>query len=201
MDSSTHNSSTHSQLYAQEGAQAAQSESGQDAWRDGQATGGLSGGFSRRAFLGGMGAAAAVAAAGLVGCASPKASEAGTSDSDTAGAAGTANTGSGSGSGTPAFLTPPTPPSDIAETLECDVLVIGVGLAGVAALREAAEAGKKVIGVEKQETFGVVGMAGDFGVVGSKIQKDLGIKWAPKADIINQLQKDMTYRTNPVLVN
>jgi succinate dehydrogenase/fumarate reductase flavoprotein subunit len=151
------------------------------------------GAFSRRMFLGGIGATAAIAAAGLAGCTSPgdKTAETTTDTKATGGAT----------AGAPAFLTPPAVPTDIAETLECDVLVIGVGLAGVAALREAAEAGKKVIGVEKQETFGVVSMAGDFGVVGSKIQKDLGIEWAPKADIINQLQKDMTYRTNPVLFN
>ncbi|MDR2106616.1 MAG: FAD-binding protein, partial [Coriobacteriales bacterium] len=150
-------------------------------------------GFSRRAFLGGIGAAAAVAAAGLAGCSPSKPAETGTPAPAATGGAGTG--------AAPAFLTPPAPPTNVTETLECDVLVIGVGLAGVAALREAAEAGKKVIAVEKQEAFAVVGMAGDFGVVGSKIQKELGIEWAPKADIINQLQKDMTYRSNPVLFN
>ena len=33
-------------------------------------------------------------------------------------------------------------------------------------------------------------MAGDFGVVGSQIQKDLGIEWAPKADIMNEMAKE-----------
>jgi succinate dehydrogenase/fumarate reductase flavoprotein subunit len=159
-------------------------------------------GFSRRAFLGGMGAAAAVATVGLIGCAprSPSNQTAATSDNAAASGTGTA-TGSSAAGGAPGFLTPPPTPTDIAETLDCDVLVIGVGLSGVAALREAAEAGKKVIGVEKQATYGVIGMAGDFGVVGSKIQKELGIEWAPKSDIINQLQKDMTYRPNPAFFN
>ena len=44
-------------------------------------------------------------------------------------------------------------------------------------------------------------MAGDFGVVGSKIQKDLGIEWEPKGVIVNQMQKDMTYRPTPALLN
>jgi len=98
-------------------------------------------------------------------------------------------------------MTPPPVPASVVETLECDVLVIGLGLSGIAAAREAAERGADVIGIEKQEGLGVVMMAGDFGVVDSRIQKDLGIKWAPKGDIINQLMKDMTYRPTPTLLN
>jgi succinate dehydrogenase/fumarate reductase flavoprotein subunit len=148
-------------------------------------------GVSRRAFLGGMGAAAAVTAAGLIGCSPSKSSDKKTETSDKGAVASSA----------PSFLTPPPVPTNIAETLDCDVLVIGVGLAGVTALRAAVEAGKKVIGIEKQEDFKIVGMAGDFGVVGSKIQKSLGIEWASRSAIINQLQKDMTYRSNPQLFN
>jgi succinate dehydrogenase/fumarate reductase flavoprotein subunit len=158
-------------------------------------------GVSRRAFLGGVGAVAAAATVGLIGCTSPAPAPAGTgTDTPAAGGSPTGG-GGGNASAAPGFLSPPPVPTDIAETLDCDVLVIGVGLAGVAALREAAEAGKKVIGIEKQETYGVVSMAGDFGVIGSKIQKDLGIEWAPKSVVVNQLQKDMTYRTNPMFFN
>ena len=152
-------------------------------------------GLSRRGFLGGLGAAAAAAGlAGLAGCGQ-------TGAGGNGGNGGAGGDSSAAGLGKPAFLSPPPVPNNIAETLDCDVLVIGLGLAGVAAAREAAEAGKKVIAVEKQESFGVVSMAGDFGVVGSKIQKDLGIEWAPKGAIVNQLQKDMTYRPTPALLN
>lgn len=66
------------------------------------------------------------------------------------------------------------------------------GLAGTAAAKEAAEAGKKVIVLEKQpeESYAVISMAGDFGVVGSQIQKNLGIEWAPKEDILNEFVKE-----------
>ncbi|MDR1421694.1 MAG: FAD-dependent oxidoreductase [Coriobacteriales bacterium] len=155
-------------------------------------------GVSRRAFLGGMGAFAALAATGLAACSpSPDGTDAG----DGAGAGGGATGDVATLSGQPAFLTPPSVPTDIAETLECDVLVIGLGLAGVAAAREAAEAGKSVIGIDKQEQLAWVSMAGDFGVIGSQIQKNLGIEWAAKTDIVNQLQKDMTYRPTPSLHN
>ena len=155
--------------------------------------------LSRRAFIG-LGATAAVAAgaAGLVGCA--PASDA--ADSGKADAAGDAAAQGGSASGKPAdftpnFMTAPAVPTDIKETKDCDVLVIGLGLSGVAAAKAAAEEGAKVIGVEKAAQLTAVSMAGDFGVVGSQIQKDLGIEWAGKDVIVNQLMKDMCYRPTP----
>ena len=93
---------------------------------------------------------------------------------------------------TPAFLVKPEVPTDIVEERDCDVLVIGMGLAGTAAFKAAAEAGVTTIALEKQpeDSYSVIYMAGDFGVVGSQIQKDLGIEWAPKADIMNEMAKE-----------
>ena len=93
---------------------------------------------------------------------------------------------------TPAFLVKPEVPTDIVEERDCDVLVIGMGLAGTAAFKAAAEAGVATIALEKQpeDSYSVIYMAGDFGVVGSQIQKDLGIEWAPKADIMNEMAKE-----------
>ena len=95
----------------------------------------------------------------------------------------------------------PPVPENVAEEKDCDVLVIGLGLAGIAAARSAAEAGARVIGIDKQENIGVVSMAGAFGVVNSKIQQSIDIRWAPKADIVGQLMKDMCYRPNPQFLN
>ena len=93
---------------------------------------------------------------------------------------------------TPAFLVKPEVPTEIVEERDCDVLVIGMGLAGTAAFKAAAEAGVTTIALEKQpeDSYSVIYMAGDFGVVGSQIQKDLGIEWAPKADIMNEMAKE-----------
>ena len=148
--------------------------------------------LSRRAFLG-LGATAAVAAgaAGLAGCAPQQSAGTASAEDD-----GSPNGGSASSVSptkyTPDFLTPPPIPTDVKEEKDCDVLVIGMGLAGTAAAKEAAEAGKKVIVLEKQpeDSYSVISMAGDFGVVGSQIQKDLGIEWAPKADIMNEYVKE-----------
>ena len=89
------------------------------------------------------------------------------------------------------------------DSYDCDVLVIGMGIAGTAAAKEAAEAGKKVIVLEKQpeDSYSVISMAGDFGVVGSQIQKDLGIEWAPKEDIFNEFVKETGGRCDTWMMN
>lgn len=102
--------------------------------------------------------------------------------------------------GEPAFMAAPEVPAEVSGTKECDVLVLGLGLSGICAARAAAEAGAKVIGVEKQARLGIIGMAGDFGIYGSKIQKDLNMELADKAEVVNQLMKDMTFRPNARLL-
>ena len=155
--------------------------------------------LSRRAFLG-LGATAAVAAgaAGLAGCAPQQSAGTASAEGD-----GSPNGGSASSKYTPDFLTPPPVPTDVKEEKDCDVLVIGMGIAGTAAAKEAAEAGKKVIVLEKQpeDSYSVISMAGDFGVVGSQIQKDLGIEWAPKEDIFNEFVKETGGRCDTWMMN
>lgn len=104
---------------------------------------------------------------------------------------------------TPAFLVKPEAPTDIVAEHDCDVLVIGMGLSGTAAAKAAAEAGARVIVLEKQpeETYSVIWMAGDFGVVGSQIQKDLGIEWAPKDVIMHEMQKECASRIDPWMLS
>lgn len=103
----------------------------------------------------------------------------------------------------PAFLIKPKVPTDIVDEQDCDVLVIGMGLAGTAAFKAAAETGVKTIALEKQpeETYSVIYMAGDFGVVGSQIQKDLGIEWAPKEVIMHEMQKECASRIDPWMLS
>ncbi|WP_308855615.1 FAD-binding protein [uncultured Slackia sp.] len=149
--------------------------------------------MSRRAFLGLDAMTAAVAGAGLAGCAPSSNSE------KAADGAAAASAGGDVMAFEPSFLTAPAVPSEVKEEKDCDVVVVGYGLAGSAAAKAAAEEGAKVIVIEKQaeNNYSVVSMAGDFGVVGSQIQKDLGIEWAPKEDIVNELMKDMAFRPDP----
>ena len=97
--------------------------------------------LSRRAFLIGAGALGTSIAASMsmAGC-SPQAS----ATSDSAGSTSNRSTVDG-----PAFLAAPEPIADIKETLDADVVVVGLGVAGVAATRSAAEEGLKVVALER----------------------------------------------------
>lgn len=148
--------------------------------------------MSRRAFLGLGATAAAVAGATMAGCSPAKQqAEPATANADTA-------TQSAGADGVPSFLVQPGVPQDVAEEKDCDVLVLGLGLSGTAAAKAATDEGAKVIAVEKQpeDTYSVVSMAGDWGIVGSKIQKDLGIEIAPKEDIVNEIEKECGWRAD-----
>lgn len=71
---------------------------------------------------------------------------------------------------TPAWLgtAPEVAEDQIAETLECDVLVVGYGTAGLFAACTAAENGAKVLVVEKNEAS--PGIRGTLGAIGTKYQ-------------------------------
>ena len=160
---------------------------------------GLNQGLSRRAFLS-LGATAAVAAgaAGLAGC-SPQ------TDSDTAskGASSTsATTGTGtSGTGTPSFLTAPEAiaDSDIKETIEADIVIVGAGFSGISAARSAVENGaKNIVVVEKAKTWQY--RSNQVGCIGGKIQEDLGIS-IDKNAVVGQIMKECGYRPNQRILN
>ena len=123
-------------------------------------------GLSRRAFLG-LGATAAMAAgaAGLAGCSPQASSDAASAGASDAGAAGG-----------PSFLTEPSPiaESDIKETVEADIVIVGAGLSGISAARAAVESGaKNIVVVEKATTWQY--RSNQVGCIGGKIQEDLGI--------------------------
>ena len=160
--------------------------------------------LTRRTFLG-LGATAAVAgAAGLAGCAPAAKSDAGAD----AGAAegGAAGSGGAAAGGNPtefvpSFMNPPAPvdESKVTETVDVDVCVVGLGLAGVCALREAAESGAKTFGFDKGSDVGY--RSGEFGTFGSEIHKQLGIEQPETQEVVNELMKVMGNRPNAQLLN
>ena len=115
---------------------------------------------ARRSFV----AAAGAAAAGLA-CAGSNAALADQATSTEAAAAEATSTAE-----TPAWLgaAPEVAESDIAQTLECDVLVVGAGTSGLFAACSAAENGAKVIVIEKNEAG--PGVRGTLGAIGTKYQ-------------------------------
>ena len=80
-------------------------------------------------------------------------------------------------------------PTDIAETLEADVLVVGLGMSGLAAAVQAAENGAKVIGIEKANATGGngIGVEGIF-AVGSSLEVAQGIEIDPAEIVRGELE-------------
>lgn len=119
-------------------------------------------GISRRNFLK-VSAIAAVGAASagvLAGCASKQTGQPASSSNAT---------------GKASFEVPPAPipDSQIKKTIAADIVVVGAGLAGLCAATSAAQAGAKVVLLEKGKTPSFRGY--DYGAIGSKNQQSLGI--------------------------
>lgn len=155
--------------------------------------------LSRRAFLGLGATAAVVAGAGIAGCSpAPKADSGSASE---AGGSAAASSGGNPTEFVPSFLNAPEPidESKVTETIDVDVCVVGLGLAGVCALREAADSGAKVIGLEKGVDVGY--RSGEFGTFGSEIHKQLGIEQPGTQEVVNELMKVMGNRPNAQLLN
>ncbi|MBM6999861.1 FAD-binding protein [bacterium] len=103
---------------------------------------------TRRSFIAGgaaLGAGIALSAATAANAAETKDGSSSAKDAPSTSAAADAD------ATLPSFLAAPDPipASAIAQTLECDVCVVGLGVAGVAAARAAAEGGLSVIALEK----------------------------------------------------
>ncbi|WP_425800701.1 FAD-dependent oxidoreductase [Desulfitobacterium sp. Sab5] len=118
-------------------------------------------GISRRDFFKGSAFAAVGLATGgvLAGCGTPK-------------------TTTQTPAGSPAkysWETPPAaiPASQIKETIDADVVIVGAGLSGLSAAVRAKENGAKVVVVEKGATW--TGRGGHFGVFESREMKKLGL--------------------------
>lgn len=121
-------------------------------------------GVSRRSLLKGAAfGAAGVAAMGMFGCASSS----GGSDEAKAGATEEA--------GKHTWEVKPEPITDIAETIDTEVLVIGAGYSGTCCALNAAENGTKVTLVEKDNVPNGHGVGGT-GAVGSRVLDEMGIK-------------------------
>lgn len=88
--------------------------------------------------------------------------------------------------------------SEINRTLETDIIIVGAGLAGVAAAREATELGAKVIVFEKCKI--PQARSGDFAILDSKIAKKWGRDNIDKNQLVADLMKDMGYRVNQAIL-
>jgi succinate dehydrogenase/fumarate reductase flavoprotein subunit len=139
---------------------------------------------SRRGFLGLGSLAVAGGVLALSGCA-----PAGGGDEGTGGAGGNGS----EGAGTPSFMRQPAAITDIAETKDYDVVVIGAGASGVPAALSAREKGATVALLQKES------QASSNGNTGTGI--DLATSDAAGIEaLIALLIKDCDYRSNRTLV-
>ena len=88
---------------------------------------------------------------------------------------------------------------EIDETVETDILIIGAGLAGVAAAREATEHGSKAVIFEK--CLIPQARSGDFAILDSKIAKKWNREHIDKKQVVADLMHDMGYRVNEAILN
>lgn len=140
--------------------------------------------FTRRGFLGLAAVGALAAGASVAGCApTPAASKEG-NDADE-----------------------PSEPdsledideSQISETKEFDVVVVGLGVSGVAALRAAAEAGAHVVAVEKTSTPNC--RSSMFAAFNCETARSLGIPDMDPTEIANELMIQMAHRGDYRVIN
>ena len=91
----------------------------------------------------------------------------------------------------------PEVPSDIAKTIDCDLLVIGGGNSGIVAARKAAELGAKVVVMEKQpqDTWSPIGC--DCGTINSQAYLDTGAEAVDEMAVFNEWQIRSFVRTMP----
>lgn len=103
-----------------------------------------------------------------------------------------------SGAGKHTWEVAPEPITDIAETMDFDIVIVGAGIAGNAAAEAAARNGAKVAVLEQAGDFSVHGV--DAGHIGSKFQKANGIDINPyEATKLLYLWSQQTANRNLIL--
>ncbi|MDR2197363.1 MAG: FAD-binding protein [Coriobacteriales bacterium] len=158
--------------------------------------------FNRRAFIKAALASAgamAAAGAGLAACA-PGGEPAAGAPAEAGGGAAPAEGGSkviAPGDLSALGAAPEIAEGDIAETIDCDLVVVGTGISGLATARSAAESGAKVIAIEKKADISIHGF--DVAINNSFIAEEQGIHNDPKA-VMNEYQRRTVGRANYPIV-
>lgn len=97
----------------------------------------------------------------------------------------------------PGWLVPPVAPTEADEELDCDVLVVGLGVAGLCAARAAVEEGVNVICVEQSESYNC--RAAQFGNINSSFATSSNVTFSPD-DINGMMNAELQangWRPNP----
>lgn len=95
--------------------------------------------------------------------------------------------------GTVAYVEGDIDDKDIASADDCDIVVCGLGLAGVSATLAAATFGLKVVALEKTASYNVRGTG--IGAPDCRMFKELGTSW-DETEILNTMMQAASYRCN-----
>lgn len=97
---------------------------------------------------------------------------------------------------------PPAPvgETEISDSLSADVIVVGAGYAGTAALRAAAEAGVSVIALEAQKEATYNSLGRELGHINSRFLAERGVPAVDPVEIFNDWQLRNSNRSNPKLI-
>ncbi len=90
------------------------------------------------------------------------------------------------------------PAEKISAVLDCDVAVVGLGVAGVCATRAAAEEGMKVVAMEKCSQ--VNGRSSQFSFFNCDMARELGVEDLDKNALVNEFMNQMSHRANPAIL-
>ena len=128
---------------------------------------------SRRSFLVGAGLLGSAMAATMAGCAPKTAAEAAKQSAGDSTAA-------------------PDPITDIKETKEADLVIVGLGVAGVSAARSAAENGLKVIAIERCQEPSA--RSSQFAAFNTDNARMMGIEDVDTTELVNEMMIQCGHR-------
>lgn len=94
----------------------------------------------------------------------------------------------------------PIPDSEIKETFDVEIGIIGLGHAGLAAYRAAAESGAKVLAVEVQERDAWWTIGHDIGHINSRILAEHGVPKVDEIEFVSNWQLQTHQKSNPSLI-
>ena len=166
---------------------------------------GIENGMSRRNFLSGAAVAGAALAgmAGLSACSPSKSSSKSDSSADASKSSSAASTMGYDGTGSMPWLgeKPEISESDVEETIDADVVVVGLGAAGVPATRAAVEAGAKVVALESSPKLNSV--ASDMAIFGGETQAKWGRGdgFLDKKMVVNMHMEECSHHVNQSIIS
>ena len=139
--------------------------------------------MNRRQFLAGAAVAGAAALGTMAGCApQDSAPKEGASDNAKTSQEPASQPAAAS------WKDKPEPITDIVETVEADVVVVGAGIGGVCSALKAVQSGAKTICLQKGDI--VLTHGGNFGAINSRFQKEAG---NPEIDMMDILAHHLKY--------